>query len=300
MTAGLIGWVSIAARQITPRTEFTRDPSVGELIVLEVPPRRVLESMTSPVDAGPIYWRAIGAYELDPSTYGRFTRAGRASDLEDIPAISILVEAAASESGSIFAAEPARIVNLSNEKPELEALITLGNCAWRAGMLIEADRPREAMQYYEAVFSLGAKLYRERLIYPELEAGLNMMAQASALIARLDPSRAAACKAFDESRRDYMNKHILPVQRIVHTLDQPTIDRHAGDVMYLAREAQDRMWRVESIFALARYRFNAGTAADQLTAMRILRRLCDDRDPVIRAAAIAGRDMTEAEYRMLR
>jgi hypothetical protein len=170
----------------------------------------------------------------------------------------------------------------------------------RAGMLIEARKPAEAMALYEAVFSLGAKLLRERLTYEELDAGLKMLAEGSALIGKLNPQRAAACQQFDEARRAYVNEHILPVQKILHTLDQPTIERHGGDVIYLARHAQDRMWQVEAIFALARYRFNAGRFADQHTALKVLQELSKDADPIVRTAATQGRDMTEERYRMLR
>jgi hypothetical protein len=300
VTVGFLLWVSISAQDVSPRTDFTRDPKTTELIILPVAPKTVLPSMTSGEDAGAIYRRAIAAFAAEPTVYTDFARGGRERDLEFIPAIYILAQATGCESGDIFASDPGRIVTLANEKPDLEALVSLAACARRAGMLLAPRKPADAMQLYEAVFSLGAKLYRERLTYEELDAGLTMMAEGSALIAQLNPHRTAACARFDEARRAYVTQRILPVRAVLHTLDQPTLERHAGDVIYLARHAEDRMWQVEAIFALARYRFNAGRSADQHVARKVLNELSNSSDPVVRAAAVAARDLTEPQYRMLR
>jgi hypothetical protein len=297
---GLVTWVHLTAHDLSPRTEITSDPRATELLVLPVSPKTVLPAMTAASDAGPIYRRAIAMYLADVSTYSAFARSGRERDLEDVPAINILAQATPCETADIFQSDPTKIVTLVNEKPELDALIELAVGARRAGMLIQSKKPAEALALYEAVFSLGAKLFRERLTYQEMDAGLTMMAEGSALIGALNPDRAAACRQFDEARRAYVNTRILPLQKILHTLDQPTIERHAGDVFYLARHAQDRMWQVEAIFATARYRFNAGRYADQKAAMRILESLSKDPDPIVRTAAIEARDMTEQRYRMLR
>jgi hypothetical protein len=198
------------------------------------------------------------------------------------------------------------IVNLDNEKPPLDQLRLLGNCMVRAALLIEKDKPAEAMALYEATFALGDKLYQERLTYAELDAGLNLMAQGSTSIARLaeangNASRAKAVKEFDQARKLYVTEQILPMTRILLSVDQPTIDRHFGDVLHFARHAKERMWRVEAIFSLARYRFDAARIGDQNIANQILRDLAaNDPDPIIRTAAIAARDLTIEKYRMLK
>jgi hypothetical protein len=161
------------------------------------------------------------------------------------------------------------------------------------------------MKLYEATFSLGVKLYQERLTYEELDAGLTMMAEGSAMIRELsrasgDAARAEACASFDAARMEYVKQRIQPVQRVIVSADQSVLEQHAGDVFYFARHARDRMWRVEAIFKLGRYRYNAGRIGDQNNAMLVIRELVDDPDPVIQIAAKAARDLTLEEYRTLR
>jgi hypothetical protein len=196
-------------------------------------------------------------------------------------------------------------VNFEPEKPELEALVVLGVAARRAGQLLEPVNPTDALKLYEAVFSLGVKLYEERLTYQELDAGLTMMAEGSKLIGALcansgDASRAQACERFNAARVEYVKPRIQDVQRVIVSVDQSVLEQHAGDVFYFARGARDRMWRVEAIFKLGRYRFNAGRIGDQNNAMLVIRELLDDPDPVIQAAATAARDLTKEQYLMLR
>jgi hypothetical protein len=132
------------------------------------------------------------------------------------------------------------------------------------------------------------------------------MAQGSTSISRLaeangNATRAKAVKEFDQARKIYVTEQILPMTRILLSVDQPTIERHFGDVLYFARYAKERMWRVEAIFALARYRFDAAQIGDQNIANQALRELAaNDPDPIIRTASIAARDLTIEQYRMLK
>lgn len=303
--AMFISWVNAVAEQAGPRTDFSYDTANASAIELPVPPKSVLPTMTQFTDAAPIYRRAIAQYEKAPLTYEGFARAGRQRDIEDIPAIQILPEATNCASARLFAEMPGEIVNFTNEKPALDALRTLGMCARRAGQLTEKDDPATAMKLYEAEFSLGVKLYQERLCWAELDAGLTLMAEGSKMIGLLaestgDSSRAAACRRFDDARIAYVNQRLLIVQRIIGSIEPTIIETHAGDVIYFARHAGDRMWRVEAIFKLGRYRFNAARLGDQRTALKVLRELATDTDPTIRTAAVAARDLTEPQYRMLR
>jgi hypothetical protein len=191
-------------------------------------------------------------------------------------------------------------VNYDPDKPALEALRTLGQCARRAGQLIEKQRPAQAVRLYEATFALGTRLYQERLVWAELDVGLTLMAEGAALLAAADPSRAEAIRRFDLARKTFVIDRLQPTLRVIASADQVVIDTHAGDVAWFARHAQDRMWRVEAIFKLGRYRFNARHIGDQRAANSLLKELCDDPDPVIQAAARAARDLTEQQYRTLR
>jgi hypothetical protein len=293
-----IVWVDRSAKTLSAPTAFSRDPANAAAIALPIPPGTVVD-MSDPADAAAIYRSAIEDFNQQPYVYERFARDGRFHDIDSVPAVDSLTAATHNASANIFAANPSEIVNFSNEKPALDALRILGSCAVRMGQLIEKDQPQHAMQLYEAAFSLGAKLYQERLIYEEFDTGLTLMAQSSTLIGLSDPKRADAANQFNDARKRYITSEILPTLRIISSVDQNVLELHAGDVFYFARSAGDRMWRVEAILKIGRYRFNAGRIGDQRAALTLLEKLRDDPDPVIRAAAIASINLTEQQYRML-
>ncbi|HVT90874.1 MAG TPA: hypothetical protein VHD56_18615 [Tepidisphaeraceae bacterium] len=301
----LISWINATATQAGARTEFSQNISNGAAILLPVSPRVVVPTMTQMTDAGPIYRRAIEDYEKSPVTYDRFARSGQVADVEDVPAIQILLEAANHAQARLFADNPTEIVNFKNEKPALDALKTLGACSRRAGQLIEKSDPASAMRFYEATFSLGDKLYEERLCWAELNAGLTLMAEGSTMIGLLsestgDQARAVACKRFNDARIEYVNQRLMPILRVITSIEPAMLEQNAGDIIYFARHAEDKLWRVEAIEKLGRYRFNATRMGDQRIAMKVLKELSSDNDLTIKTAAIAARDLTEPEYRMLR
>jgi hypothetical protein len=293
-----VRWLDRSARILSAPTTFSQNSEHTAAISLPVSPKKVLPT-TNPSDAAPIYRAAIAMYEQEPETYERFARDGRLREVDTVPAIDILTQATEYESADFFTQNPREIVNYQNEKPALDALQTLGACARRAGQLIQSQQPGRALKLYEATFSLGEKLYNERLIYAELDDGLTMMAESATLIGILDPTRANTAEGFNNARKNYVEQQLLPVLRIIGSADQTILETHAGDVFYFAEHAGDRMWRVEAILKLGRYRFNAGRFGDQRAAMTLLKKISGDPDPVIRAAANAAINLTEQQYRML-
>jgi len=302
---GLV-WLNDAVSIVSPRTRISLDGKLGNAIELPVPPVAVVPSISRKADAADVYRRALEQYQQNPLAYEKFARSGLLRDLEDVAGIWTLVQASDCIEARLFEADPSQIVNYRSERPPLDGLRTLGACARRAGQLLQREgRTEQAMRLYEAVFSLGDKLYRERLTYAQLDAGLSMMAEAATLIGALSESsgetqRALACRKFNEARKAWVAEQLLPLQRIFSSLDQTVIDGHAGDVFYFARHCPERMWRVEAILKLGRYRFNAGRVADQRGATKLLKQLSQDPDPVIRAAAAAALKLTAQEYRLLR
>jgi hypothetical protein len=87
---------------------------------------------------------------------------------------------------------------------------------------------------------------------------------------------------------------------VIISNDQATLEQYAGDVFYFARHAPERMWRVEAIMKIGRYRYNAGRVGDQRSAIKVLKELSNDPDPVVRAAANEAQELTIEQYRMLR
>jgi hypothetical protein len=295
------------AGRISPPTSFATDPAHLATVALPVSPQTVM-TFTDSTDSAPTYREAIAEYQSHRAAYDAFGETGKLQDIPKLPALDSLVRAAPSSKARLFSAHPEEIVVYVKPRPALDALRALGKLCVRAGLLTQKSDSAAATKYHEAAFSLGMKLFDERLTSEEMLAGLELMSEGAAGLSRIsqaneDRPRAAAIASFDLARKDYYNNQILPMLTVLTSVDGHTVAEHAGDYFWLAKNADDRVWRVESIFALGRLRFFVGPdgrVGDQLGASKQLKQLADDSDPVIRAAAIAGRDLTIEEYRQIR
>ena len=150
-----------------------------------------------------------------------------------------LLDTTHAQKATLFADDPGEIVTYK-DKPGLDALTAMGHLAARAGLLAQIDKPDDAGPYFEAEFSLGAKLYDERITVEEFSRGLELMAEASAGMTRLlqksdQPARAAEFHAFDQSRTEYYNQRVLPMLKVLQSIDTNVIGDHAGDIIYFAQ-----------------------------------------------------------------
>ncbi len=162
--------------------------------------------------------------------------------------------------------------------------------------------------YYAAVYSLGLKLFQERVVYQEFTTGEELMgigvgglrglAQRQKLNSIVD-----SLTELETSRLGQYESIIAPVWQILGSIDPQVVAPHAGDVFQLVRDrGVDDLWRVEAALELGRMRYDADRRADQLFAEHLLRELADDptEQATVRAAAVAGRDLTIEQYRMIR
>lgn len=297
--------ISINAVRAAPRTDFSRNPESAAVIELPVDPAVVLPSISNSRDSSTTYRLAAEQVLANSFIYEGFARSGQIGDIDDLAAVKTLLQAADSTTARFFDKAPERVITYTNEKPFLDALVIVGRCANRAGLLIQDARPADAMKHYEAGFALGVCLYRERTTWTQLDAGLKLMAANARLIATLadslgDPDRAAAVRRFDAARITYANERLLPMRRLLSSPDQESIALYVGDVIHFARYAPERMWRIESVLRLGLYRFNAARLGDQRVAGRVIEELTQDSDPLVRLAATRARDLTIEQYRLLR
>lgn len=294
-------WIASQLLNVTPTTQFVHDASNLGVIELPVSPQVVL-SPVSDTDAGALYRESIELYLANPDPYDRFVASGRRSgDADGLDALGVLLRARDGARMNLFSGTPQQVVG-HGDKPELSAIRTLGKAANRVGALLTYEKkPDEATSYHHGAFALGARLYEERLTLDELLVGLELMSEAAAGI--------VACGATDdvvrfaEFRAAYLpwyESRIKPMQRIITSIDPTVLTTHGGDILYIARHAPERMWRVEAIRALGRMRFNPPRAADRRAAQKLLDHLMNDPDPVIRAAVEAARSLTIEQYRMMK
>jgi hypothetical protein len=296
---GLLQWSGTAPSSET--AAFATDAKNLAPLVLDPSPDTVV-AMTDDCDAADKYQEAIGLY--DPKIYDRVSPLS----LDEMPALEPIVEVTRCKQMRLFSREKRapEVINFQHEKTPIEILRKLGEACATKGLMLKTKGDKDgARRYAEAAFALGAKMYRERVVYEELEAGFALLAASSTVLANLaeqesDAPRAAACRTIYDAIQKLMTTRVNDLRRITKTSDGTISATRAGDVFALAERSQERLWRIEACLQLARtHRFvgDNGRGADQRYAQMLLRRLADnDSDPLVKLAATKARDITDEEY----
>lgn len=302
---GAAVWGISRMDRISPPTAFSAKSE--NLAELQLPAMPAISVEKKSADPSAMYHEAIRIVLEKRDAYEAFQQRGKFEEALGLAALDRLIEATGDAPAAIFSASPEKVISYSAEKPELEAIALAGRGAIRAALLMRKDDPHRARQYAEAAATLGRRLFDERLNGAEMMFGLELLSQGAALLERIaetsnDPA-AARWKEYSEQVKQFSETRILPVNRVLLSIDSKVIASHSGDYFYFAKHAKERVWRVEAILALGRLQYYVGEngrAADQSGAKRTLRELAEDTDPVIRTAAIAARDLTLDQYRQLR
>ena len=295
----LLQWSGTTPSDMTPK--FAADAQNLAPLVLTPAPESIL-SQADACDAADKYREAIAEYQSDPKRYDKVNPL----ELDQMPALDLLVEATNCREMTLFRKDPGTVINFEREKAPVEALRALGRAAGtKANMLRAKGDKGGATKYAEAAFALGTKMYKERVVFEELDAGFASLGEGSYVLAALakeagDADRANQYAALDQARIALMKSRIGDLHAITKTIDGNMSARRAGDVFALAEKSKERLWRVEACLQLARtHRFvgDDGRAADQRYAQIVLRRLADnDPDPVVKTAATKARDITDEQY----
>jgi hypothetical protein len=288
--------------------------NLREPIALPVKPEDALAGvMTEPRDAGDLYWEAIKLYQESPETYDK-PQPKYTDRLGELKAVDLLVQATGAKDATIFLRKPELLVNYRYPWPEMDALFKLGIVANSIAFSFQA-RGDEAQtkKYAHACFALGAKMYTERLTHGELDAGLKLMQTAGDTLKTLakkqgDKAEQDKWQRFGDATSEYYKSKVQKLYQVVMSAGMIHIGGNAGDVFELAQHNEDRMWKVESLLKVGRYKFNAARKGDQVGAERML---SDDPvrygyqdwtkspDPAVKAAALAAKKLTVEEYRTI-
>jgi len=283
--------------QITAPTSLSLDEkNLAELS----PPVAAIVTQNQPGDAGEKYSAAAAAYEQYEDACDEFARKPVGPPP---PPMQLVMDATHLSRMILFATNPQAIVDYQSDHPALDDLSKIGQDLESAALLCRKDHPDEARSLLQAAYSLGANLYRERVDYDEFSQGMGLMNGAVTAMAEMEPagsSRQKLLQAQQQKVLDFYDSHVKPIyDDVISKADQQSIAEHAGDIFRFARLAKERMFRVEAILKLGRYRFDAARAADQLAAPRFLRQFQHDPDPAIQAAANAAANLTIEQYRMI-
>jgi tetratricopeptide (TPR) repeat protein len=292
-------------------------------IAMPVDPAALARSMTESFDPAPAYQEAIAAYEADRELFDAHDRIKTTDDprVEKLrPVVDLLVKAARSREHNVFGARPEDVINYDPDRARVNALRKVGKTAIYLGLLHNREKKLdEARALYEAVYALGAKLYHERLVWEEFDAGLELLGDASQALVRLgeatgQPDLVSVYGTFNRHRMELYEQRVKPLHHSIKALNPYT-----ADMVALALNGGDVLWRVEATLSLGRCKYSAshydvpypatpnnnatpdsGHFGDQQAARKTLDRLVDDPDARVRIAAQRARDLPVEGFRKLR
>jgi hypothetical protein len=278
--------------------------SPDKLAVIATPfnPQSILPTMTDPADPAPIYREAIEDYKANPDVYSA------PKDLKAPKGFDALVRAKNCRPSSVFAGKAGEVIGYkvggNDPMAEVEALFAVGKSAAKAALGARKEKPAEALNLAEAVFSLGVKLFEERLRYREFDAGAELLRDGAYLIGELDPARKAATDGVAPAMRQLITDRAMPLWTVISSIDPGVVGRTGGDVFYIAKNSKERLWQVEATLKLGRLKHDqgeGGRGADGRWAGITVKRMANDPalDPAVRVAAQRANELTVEQHRML-
>jgi hypothetical protein len=292
-------------------------------ISMPVDPAAIATYMTEKFDPAPLYQDAIAAYQADPEAYDGHDRIKATDDprLAKLgKGVELLAKAALSSQHTVFAGRPRDVINYDPDRPQINALRRLGKATIYLGLLHNREKnTEEAKRLYEAAYALGVKLYHERLSWEEFDAGLELLGDSGQALSRLgeataQPDLVSVYGTLNRNRMELYDQRVKPLHHAIKALNPYT-----ADMIAIAFDGGDFLWRIEATLALGRCKFSAsrydvpypaipssdvpsdsGHFGDQQAARKALDRLVDDPDGRVRIAAQAARELTVEQFRKLR
>jgi hypothetical protein len=295
----VFGWWLHGQMQITDPTNLSLDPK--NLTALSPPmPAEAVVDQTEPGDAGEKYSAAVSDFDDEANACDDFAQKPQGP----VPRpMQLVIDAMHLAQMNLFAKDPGSVVDYLSDHPVLDNLARLGADMENAALLLNrGGQTDDARKFAQAAYALGRNLLLERVDYDEYSKGMGLMDGATTVLAEMEPDKSDRRQSLDGQQTalvDFNDTRVRPIYEALASVDPQAVALNAGDVYRFATQSQERMIRVEAILKLGRYRFNSARAADQLAAPRVLRRLSEDSDPVIRAAAKAASELTVEQYRMI-
>jgi len=308
-TTLLMWWLYTAGTQIAPPGTVGLN-AANYSMQLPLDPRSLATWMSEEQDGIAIYKEAIAEYNAKTRAYNAYLERGKLNSPEFAEiekGVYLLVKASTMRRPGVFADRPAELITYDSDRPALkEALRTVAKTAMKVGRQIEGpptQSPEEkqknaprAREIYRGVYTLGMKLYEERLVFDEWYEAREMLSVAKWMGELSDSGdEGARFKQIDSQILPFYKEKIEPVQNTIQVLYPET-----GNVAALAVNGGDLMWRVEAILALGRCRYTSPRAGDQLGAARLIDQLMNDPEPRIRLAASVAKSLTREGVHKLR
>ena len=299
--------ISPPSRGIVARTgnvslNLAQDSQKLDPITLPFNVASLLPKMTDAADPAPIYAEAIADYQANPDAYEG------TGGVKGPRGFDALLRARHCRPSTVFAHRAAEVigyeVGVVRPLADIRALRAVGKAASKAALGAPPDQSADALALAEAVLSLGAKMFDERLRYEEFLAGAELVRDGAYLIGRLDTARAAAAAAVDPAVKQLVAERCVPLWTVISSIDPGVVGRTAGDIFYIARNSKERLWQVEATLKLGRLKHDqgeGGRGADGRGALITVRRMANDPslDPAVRTAAQRALELTVEQHRLL-
>jgi hypothetical protein len=283
---------------------LAKNPQTLDPLLLPFNVSAILPKMTESDNPAPIYQEAITDYKANPDAY-----TGRPpADFKSLKGFGALLRARNCRPSTVFATRASFIIGyeIGSAKPleDVRALFAVGKSASNAALGAQPSQEADALLLAEAVFSLGAKLFDERLRYEEMTDGAELMRDGAYLIAKYDPTRAAAVSPVDPGLKQLLVDRCVPLWTVISSVDPNVVGRTGGDIFYIARHSKERLWQIEATLKLGRLKHDqgeGGRGADGRAAAITVKRMANDDalDPAVRTAAQKAVDLTVEQHRML-
>lgn len=301
--------VAIAAAYVvtgkrTEPTAFSRDSANLAEIKLPRNPRELLPPQSRDADAGDIYWRAVADYQKNINEYERLATTFDAKRALALDGVKAVLEAADYRRAALFAGRLEAAVGYGS-RPGVIALHRVGAVVSRLGTdYAQKAQFEDARKYLLASYVLGFHLCDQRMSRLQLSAGLGLMAQSATVLKQIENAdgNAAGGKRYEEfvsAYQSYYAERVEPMERVLTSIDPKVLSTHVGDVFEIVDNSQERVWRVEGVLKLGMFKYYTNTAGDRRAAVSKVKSMLDDPDPAVKAAALAARELTIAQYRTI-
>ena len=289
-------------------SDFGKPSELYQPLTLPTGPDTIV-AMDQPGDSIDLYRQAIEDYQARKLEYAKLA-LDETPHTERFKAFDLIARAGKRRQGGVLA--PWAIEGVlrfgPNDREPLLATTELSNLTLQLGVnAYRAGRNDEARRWFEAVFTLGAKLWEERLVKAEAQLGVELMSNAAAGLSELAKARGDVglgklVDAFLDGQRRLFVDRFEPTWKVLADTSDQALSDHAGDYFAMASDRmQERMWRVEATFKLGSLRIypgSLGRRGDQMSATRVTKQMAESEpDPVVRQAAKVASELDEAAWR---
>jgi hypothetical protein len=310
LMGGLLAWSMVPPMPTAPTGTLTLAMQPADLAI---DPGGVLPPPNGDDDAATAYRKAAADWNANKAAY--VALSDKITDVAKQVPDAVKQVVAASDDGTmtLFAPNPDEVINYESEHPMLDGLFAAGSLSNSLALRYTTDQykdPVKANLYADAAFNLGRHLYQERIVFAEWMDGLNLMSDAALILqkTRSDPTDAQNCRDFALAINDFRKDKVERLWEIIGGIGDEDKATYAGDIFQIARESPERMWRVEAILKLGRFKFNAATRGDQFGAKRTLRAMAAMQsvspDPLtqlsVHSAILAAANLTLEDYRQIK